>query len=173
MVSFVKHHPIILSRPYYDIHWTMFDFYIIDASCYQITEIKWKTVLSDTEGSKSCKIYINRFCDDNMALLPSPRTVPDSIWLMESSNLCNQDVIRLKRTIWSSLYDSVWDRVSPEGWIHFPTNCERGRIIDWFTGKSLSEALILVWTNPHSDDRLFMDNQFSSWKIQALNTLRT
>ena len=41
------------------------------------------------------------------------------------------------------------------------------------TGKSLSEALIFASTNLQYDDRLFIYDEFSTWKLQAQNMLRT
>ena len=39
----------------------------------------------------------------------------------------------------------------------------------WFTGKSLSEALIFESTNPQYDNRLFIELQVQYMKIQSSN----
>ena len=42
-----------------------------------------------------------------------------------------------------------------------------------FTGKYLSEALILASTNPQNDDNCSLNYKFSTWKFQAQNMLCT
>ena len=47
------------------------------------------------------------------------------------------------------------------------TNFIGGKFKNSHTGKSLSKSLIFASTNPHYDDRLFINYKFNTWKFQA------
>ena len=70
-------------------------------------------------------------------------------------------------------YQHVWN----QNYLNYVLRCNGKPFLTFSssrgTGKSLSEAFILISTNPHFDKTLFLIYLFNTWKLQAQNMGRT